>query len=249
MGVAVALLLLLGASGCGRRSASQPVFVYCTPGMQPYAALLAGLLHDQVGGGPATVAPLREDDLLTAVTGLKAGDLVICAEGALPDALAARGLARRRYTIGALRLTALARDATTVEDLCRPGVRVGSGTPKGPLGEQVRSCLPATLRDRIEANTIYRSEVSGELLRLLGQGAIAAAFVWAPAKSPAGCRELDLGTAATRPCCPLVAVELTYSRQAADVLDRVRALWTDPEAQTALRGGGIQATPAPGGGR
>jgi hypothetical protein len=239
----VAVLFLASVCGCGRQEAAAPLFVYCPPGVQPYAAGLVGKLS-QGPGAPATLAPVRDEDLLAALAGLKAGDLVVCTEGTLPEALAAAGLARRRYAAGALRLAVLSRKPASLEDLCGPGVRLGSGTPKGPLGMQVRRALPPPIHDQVTANVVCRSEVSSELLRLLDQGALDAAFVWGPLQPTAARHEVDLDTTATELCCPLIVVELTCSRQPTAVLEHVRTVWSSVATAAPGPAAGAKTKPA-----
>ncbi|OGV73275.1 MAG: hypothetical protein A3K19_14430 [Lentisphaerae bacterium RIFOXYB12_FULL_65_16] len=240
-----AALALAFACGCGRRVPPQPLFVYCPSGSQPYAALLAGLVRDEPGGVP-TVVPLRDAELLSALSGISRGDLVVCPAGALSEAIETSGLVRRRYALGTVRLTVLARKAATVEDLCRPGVRLGGGWAGGSLDALTRRCVPDACRDRFEAKMVHRSDVAAELLRLLNLGGLDAVCVWRPAKLPTGLHEVELGVPNERRGCRLLAIELRCTRRPSASLDRIRALWTGATAQAALGAGGVEPVPMEG---
>jgi hypothetical protein len=192
------------------------------------------------GETPAPVlAPLKGGELVATVGALRRGDLVVCLGDGLPQALQEAGLVASAHELGRVRVSLLSREASSLEDLCVSGARLGSGARNGPLGRAAESLLAEDLGAALSANTVHRTERSDELIRLLGLGALDGAFVWHPGVLPAGLREVPLPRNSGAGSCPLTAVVLACSDRRSGVLDRLVSAWCGAQGRAALSGLGV----------
>ena len=234
------MVVLLCTPGCSPPGAhgGDSLLLYCTPSAKRYAAELARTAEAACGRA-VILAPLRRHDLLTAVSGTRAGDFVLTLDASLGADLAGLGLAGRVQELGNLSLCAVTAGGESLKDLCEPGVRLGSGSPKGVLGRACAAALPSPLREAVDVNARHRSERCDELVRLIRLGALDAAVVWETPSLPEGLRSLAIpGTASAG---RLYAIRLTCSRHTPERLSRVGDAWSGDAGRTALRGLGVRA--------
>ena len=235
----ISVLTLLASGGCRRSGGarSESLLVYCTPPTKLYAAALVHLAEEATGR-PVILAPLRKGDLLSAVSGTRAGDFVLTLDQTLAAELVDLGLGEEPHDLGHVALCAVTSEATSLAELSRPGVRLGSGSPSGPLGRAAATALPADLRQAVDANVRHRSEHSGELIRLVRLGALDGALVWAALPAPQGLRSLAVPGAGS--AGRLRVVQLTCSRQPARRLAAVHSAWSGNAGQRTLQSLGVR---------
>jgi len=204
-------LSLMAALGCRREARPEPtkLLVYCTQPAKPYGKEVVGTLAE-ASGLEVILAPVSGKDMLTALDGTHAGDFAVVLSKALQAELAERRLSTGATILRQVTVCMVSREPLQLEDLARNGMRLGSGRPKGPLGDAVAAALPEALRQDLDANTVHRSESSEELLRLLKLGALDAVFVWNHPAPPTGLQKQVLQGAGAH--CDVTLVGLGCSR-------------------------------------
>ncbi len=232
--------LILVGCGRGERSPESSVLVYCTPGSKVYAAAVRAHLS-RAGAGEVILAPLGARDLVTALSGTRAGDLVVCLGERLPGELAGLGFVRDRFEIGRLTPCLVSTRPIPLERTVEKDMRLGFGKADSPLERSSRAALSPGLADGVEAHIGQRSVRPSELVRLLRLEALDAVFVW---DNPALTRGLE--RTVLPGSCPLVAIQLSCSEKPTALLDAVREIWADTEAAEHLRAIGVKRVPQSG---
>lgn len=177
--IAVAVVAVLFPAGCGPDGspASDAALVYVP---KPLAGSVSAPVRPKEWSNPALIlAPLRPDDLLAAIRNTGSGDFAVAVTpGPLANALLVEGLAAETKSLRVLRLVLAARRPLAVDRLGETGLRLGTGSPKGALGQAVPRALGDELADAVRANTVHKTESSAALIRLVQQDALDAALVW-----------------------------------------------------------------------
>jgi hypothetical protein len=199
------ILLCILAVACSKpeKGGPSPLMLYCTPEAAPHARALAKLAE----GREVVVAPMKPEDILAAIEGARAGDFVVFVGKGFGEKLTSRHLSRfAAVPVQTLGVCLVSAKPVQLDDVARPGLRLGSGTAGGTLD----SSLPADLREAIAPQVIHRSGRGDELVRLVRLGSLDAALVWdTPPPAP------DLPTLSLprdQASCPLHVMALDTSR-------------------------------------
>jgi len=219
------VVLLLATAGCAPRQPTgvERTLVYCTPASKPYARCIADALTT-VTGPEAILAPMRTQDMLSALAGTQSGDLVVSLRDGTVKALDDLGLVRNWSAVGRVSLSAVSRTERTLSDIRQPGIRVGCGKPNGALAAALDQLLTPSERALVANNVAYRSDRCSELMRLVRLDALDAAFIWSRPSLPEGLCRVGIPVERQVTCDVLVGV-LSCSRKPARALRRLQSAW------------------------
>jgi len=184
------------------------------------------------------LAPMRGADLLSAIKGLREGDLVICRDGAFRRRLEREKLAAASVLLGTMSVVAVSRRPFSLADLGRSDWKIGGGKASGPLGETLKRALPPDMAGAIWANIGFHSERTGELLRLLDLGGLDAVLVWETPKLAEKYRLLRFASPGDR--CDVFLVRLACSRLPRADAEAVLRAARSAEATAALQACGVR---------
>jgi molybdate transport system substrate-binding protein len=183
---AVAIAIALAAAGCGSSGGSGA-------GRPQLIVSAASSLRDAFTAYGDTFRPARvrlafggSDELAAQIRAGGKVDVFAAANAKLPDQLHAEGKVGPPVAFTSNRLVlavpAGSSHVKSLDDVAKPGVKVGIGGKAVPVGDytrQVLAALPALERDRILTNVKTEEPDVAGIVGKLTQGAVDAGFVYA----------------------------------------------------------------------
>lgn len=183
-GPARLLILLLGAAA-GCRGREEILTIHCGAGLQPPLAEAIALFQKERGVSVAADYAGSEV-LLSKIRLTREGDVFLPGDADYVDRAGKEGLVLHRRTVAFLVPAILVpkgnpRGIRGVEDLVRPGLRLGLGNPRNTA---VGRLTPELLKKHglppgaLEKNTVFLSATVNELALQIQAGSLDAVIVW-----------------------------------------------------------------------
>ncbi|RKY03152.1 molybdate ABC transporter substrate-binding protein [Candidatus Poribacteria bacterium] len=181
-GIAVFLFMVLSTWGCGGEE--KVLKLYCGGGLRPPVSEIIKLFEEETG---IRVKPTYAGAgvLLTQIQLTRQGDLYMPGDELFIKRAEEKGLIAERRVVAYFIPVILVRKGNPrgiegLEDLARPGVKVGMGDPDAcAIGGVALDILEKNgLREAVRKNVVYTSSTVIELANAVKLGMIDAAIVW-----------------------------------------------------------------------